>query len=879
VAIDAGQQLLHFRLIEKIGQGGMGVVWKAEDTKLHRHIALKVLPESMAADPNRRARFEREARAVAALNHPNIVTLHSVEEAETPTGPVHLITMELVEGRTLTELLPKGGFPLDRLLEIAIPLADAVSRAHRAGITHRDLKPDNIMIDDDGRLRVLDFGLAKLHDPSGATLDTQAATVTSDTAEGRVLGTVAYMSPEQAEGKPVDARSDVFSLGTILYQMATGRRPFDGDTRMSTISAILKDDPRPITESHGGLPRDAWRIIRRCLNKDPKDRYASARELHRELVEWRAEIGETHAKPGPLRRVLPAAGLLLAVVAGVLISRAMRGDSAARERVAYKPVPMTSGLGMEIGPSWSPEGEFIAYSEVRNGSMDVVVQPLAGGDPVVRADGPGDEASPRWSPDGRHLAYVSTSEPGSPVYLVPPHGGQRTKLIDTGALRTMVTSWGMLGHQPWSPDGRTLLVALQPNPVTSTIHRVDRDTGTAEPLTAPTPGLVDFGASYSPDGGSIVFLRAGPIYDKSKVMTMPVDGDEPEVLLENVRPMPPAFRPDGRRLVFNREGNLWELDLDSGEETQLTFEAVHAITSFAVSATNRIAYQSFWHDNFLFTVDVASGVRRQLTSTTGDNSNARYSPDGKTIAYASTRTGNWEIYSHSLEDGAETRLTDHADVDDWPDWSPDGESLVYFAGSDLRRLTRVNRDGGGAQVLDEQRSFGPARWSPSGQRIAFVSIAEQFPVLWTVGSDGADARPVQRFAHGFDWYLDDRRGICAILSGTEVELFAIDLETGRTRSLYVGPVLELDIAPDGSALALAMGPSHISLSLVLMQLETSPEDGLPSIVGEPETLVRAEGTWHIHLGGWSPDSKSIVYTRDQDYGDIFELVESVDEGE
>jgi len=186
VAIEAGQQLLHYRLIEKIGEGGMGVVWKAEDTKLHRRVAVKVLPEAMAADPERRTRFEREARAVAALNHPNIVTLHSVEEAETPAGSVHFITMELVEGRTLTQLLPKRGFPLNPLLQIGIPLADAVSRAHRAGITHRDLKPDNIMIDGKARLRVLDFGLAKLHEASGPTQDTQTATVNPDTAEGRM---------------------------------------------------------------------------------------------------------------------------------------------------------------------------------------------------------------------------------------------------------------------------------------------------------------------------------------------------------------------------------------------------------------------------------------------------------------------------------------------------------------------------------------------------------------------------------------------------------------------------------------------------------------------------------------------------------------------
>jgi serine/threonine protein kinase len=251
----------------------MGEVYVAEDTKLQRRVALKVLPKEMAADPERRSRFEREARAVAALSHPNIVTVYSVEEAD----GVHFITMELVEGKTLAKVLPRNGFSLGELLEIAIPLADAVSSAHRTGITHRDLKPDNIMVDGEGRLRVLDFGLAKLHDSAGAEEGlTHAPTATVETEEGKILGTVAYMSPEQAEGKTVDPRSDVFSLGTILHEMATGERPFRGDTKMSTIGAILKDQPASVTERNPSLPRHLGRIVRRCLAKDPDRRYQTA---------------------------------------------------------------------------------------------------------------------------------------------------------------------------------------------------------------------------------------------------------------------------------------------------------------------------------------------------------------------------------------------------------------------------------------------------------------------------------------------------------------------------------------------------------------------------------------------------------------------------
>ena len=390
----------------------------------------------MAADPDRRARFEREARAVAALNHPNIVTLHSVEEADTSTGSgqagsVHFITMELVEGQTLTQLLPRNGFPLSRLLEIAIPLADAVSFAHRAGITHRDLKPDNIMIDGRVGCGCWTSAWPSCNEPSGPAQDPQVATVTSDTAEGRVLGTVAYMSPEQAEGKNVDSRSDVFSLGTILYELASGARPFRGDTPMSTIGAILKDEPVSITEMNRSLPRHAGRILRRCLAKDPDRRYQTALELRNELEELKAEIdtgvhaaGSQNSPAGrrwsTRRLVALGVGAVLAVAVLFSILQWVRRKSP-DPVTSYIAVPITSAIGQEMGPNWSPEGEFIAFARVREGSYDVMVQPVAGGEALVRADGPGDETAPRWSPDGRYLAYVSTSEP---ELLVPTLGEQ-----------------------------------------------------------------------------------------------------------------------------------------------------------------------------------------------------------------------------------------------------------------------------------------------------------------------------------------------------------------------------------------------------------------------------------------------------------------------
>jgi serine/threonine protein kinase/tetratricopeptide (TPR) repeat protein len=325
-----GETLHHYTIVGRLGKGGMGEVYVAEDAKLKRRVALKILPSDLAEGPRRRARFEREAQIVAALNHANIVTIYSVEEAR----GIHFFTMELVDGKTLTESIPTGGLPLDRLLEIAIPLTDAVSAAHRSGILHRDLKPDNVMIDREGRLKVLDFGLAK---PQGTLESDEGKVATASvTLEGKIMGTLAYMSPEQAEGKPVDARSDVFSLGTILYEMSTGRKPFVGDTSISTITAILRDEPDPVTELNPRVPRQLGRIVQLCLAKEPDQRYQTALDIRNELRqlqkeaysgEWTAvPSAESPARSPSLPRRWAVIATLVAVVAVAALLWTMSRD-------------------------------------------------------------------------------------------------------------------------------------------------------------------------------------------------------------------------------------------------------------------------------------------------------------------------------------------------------------------------------------------------------------------------------------------------------------------------------------------------------------------------------------------------------------------------
>ena len=290
-----GERLSHYRIVAKLGSGGMGEVYLAEDTKLDRRVALKVLPPDAAEEPARLERFKREAKAVAALNHPNIVTIHSVEEADGR----HFLTMELVEGRTLDQLIPGGGMTLDRFFEVAIPLSDALAAAHERGITHRDLKPANVMVTEDRRVKILDFGLARLLDDEPEEESSVGEEPTKAlTHEGMVVGTVPYMSPEQVQGRQVDSRSDIFSLGTILYQMATGRYPFSGDTNADLISSILREVPSSVTAVKGTLPNHLGRIIRHCLEKDPRQRYQSALDVRNELQGLRGEVESGQAVTG-----------------------------------------------------------------------------------------------------------------------------------------------------------------------------------------------------------------------------------------------------------------------------------------------------------------------------------------------------------------------------------------------------------------------------------------------------------------------------------------------------------------------------------------------------------------------------------------------------
>ncbi len=872
-----GQSLSFYEILGPLGAGGMGEVYRARDTRLERIVALKVLPEEMAADSERLARFEREAKVLAALQHPNIVTVHSVEEVD----GVHFLTMELVEGSTLGTAIEPGGMPLAKFYPLAAAIAEAVHVAHKKGITHRDLKPDNVILDASGRPTVLDFGLAKLERKVGddGKLDS------SLTDAGRVMGTLPYMAPEALKGEEVDSRADVFSLGVVLFEALTGRHPFPGEDTGERMSAILRDAPPRADELRRDVPPGLARLLERSLAKDPDRRLQTALDLRNELEEL-AAAGDTtapaEARAGAGRRlVLGMGAVALLVTAAIWFARLSNREEPVR--AAFSSRPLTFSQLFDRDPTWSPGGEWIAFSRQKSASMGLWLKDVATGDEIERRDGPGDEVCPRWSPDGQYIAILSTDLPGTPVVLVRPRatgsGGERV-LIDTqmGVL-DIITQWGAMGVRPWAEDGSSLLVSRLTDTGQAVVFRVGRDDDLLEPLTSPPIGSDDFYASYSFDQEQILFVRR--TQGRGALMLMPAEGGDPEVLLDDGRLIGLAsWRPDGQNIVYITPTGLWEIDVDTRTSRRLLFASDQSSHhgELSVSAGGRIAYSVGGHATTLTVLDLESGSRRAVTDHDGTNFGCRYSPNGE-IAYHSDRTGDSEIWVIA-PDGEERRITHDTGADTSPDWSPDGERLVFRSNRDGAFKIYVSDSNGGDCHLLWNRELSGAwmglLWSPrsaAGELIGCLVAEEGGDALWGVRPDGTGARRLHAGVVGFDWYLDSTRVLATLDDGRGEKLVAVHLETGEVKEIWTGPHDEIDVAPDGRSVMFAMGLGHAAMGRAILEL-VPPEspDGLPTARGEPEYVVRADGPWHTHHGAWAADSKSIVYVHDDDRSNIYELI-------
>jgi eukaryotic-like serine/threonine-protein kinase len=741
-----GQSLSHYRIVEKIGEGGMGVVYRARDERLQRDVAIKVIPPELMADPERKKRFVQEARAASALSHPNIVTIHEIAS----DAGTDFMVMEFVAGKTLDRKIGRKGMKFSEALKQAIQIADALSAAHAAGIVHRDLKPGNIVVGEDGRVKVLDFGLAKLMRTEPEDESRQASSILMPTEEGRILGTAAYMSPEQAQGKTVDARSDIFSFGSLLYEMATGNRAFSGDSSMATISAILNREPAPMTEE---IPPEFEKIIQRCLRKDPARRFQHMGDIKIALEDLKEESEsgelETGISPAPRKRSLWRVSLMVAVSLMMMVVAAAiyfsRRES--KQEVALKVVPLTSYVGIQRFPSLSPDGRELAFSwnGEKQDNLDIYVQMVSGGPPQRLTTDPAVDAFPQWSPDGNQIAFLRNGF----VYLISPRGGAERKLCQ--AFDALIS---------WSPDGKSLAITGRVSEKdTWSIFLVTVETGKSQKMTTlPEKFRRDAQCAFSPDGKYLIFTRQPSSSGFDAYLLSLSDhsswGAPRRLTDDNVFILGFAWTPDSREMVFssNRGGrrSLWRIDIASGSEPQrIPGTDDGRYPTISKGPPIRLAYEKYNDDINIWRKEISrvaksNGPPTQIIASSAPDSNPKFSPDGTRIAFTSERSGFSEIYVARSDGSNPVTLTSFsgARTAGAPSWSPDGRQIAFdsMAGGDFD-IFSVNVENRIVQRLTEDHSFNARpSWSRDGRWIYYTSNKSGIHQVWKMSTDGSNHR-------------------------------------------------------------------------------------------------------------------------------------------
>ena len=691
-----GRTFDHYRIEAKLGEGGMGVVYKAHDAHLDRVVAIKFLSPDRVADPDRKQRFFQEARAASALNHPNIVTIHDIRS---DTG-IDFIVMEYVEGKTLDDLLPPHGLPARRALHYAVQIADALAKAHAAGILHRDLKPSNVMVTNDGRLKILDFGLAKLLEADRlAGLTTRTAPLT---VVGSVIGTPDYMSPEQAEGRTLDARSDIFSLGSVLYEMVTGSKPFTSHSTVSILGKILSEDPRPPRELTESIPPDLAKLILRCLRKDPARRYQTMADLKVAMQDIEAELAPTS---GAKRAVGPSVWawvvVLPVLLGGYLGWRAWFGRPSVEPLQA---VALTTFPGVELYPSISPDGNHVAFmwTGPNQENRDIWLQQIGAGPPLRLTTDPRSDFNPVWSPDGHWIAFVRGESAGNlvqgnrEVRLIRPLGGPERKLVE---IRVGEPYFNPV-YLTWCPDSTCLVVTDSPvEGKPDALFVVSIETGEKRRLTDPQPPLMgDSNPAVSPDGHSLVFRRitgwgASDLYWLPLGRGLTVAGQPRRLAHATAGAEYPAWLPDGTEILFSARGSLWRLAV-SGQSpaARLPFVGedgrMPVISARQSGRPSRLVYVRSLADSNIWRVETpASGVPSAsppfvAISSTRWDLNPQFSPDGNRVAFESTRSGGWEVWLADPDGSNPVQLTSMGvGISGTPRWSHDGQLIAFDSNS------------------------------------------------------------------------------------------------------------------------------------------------------------------------------------------------------
>src|SRR5215471_2866384 len=728
-SLSVGDRLGRFEILGSLGAGAMGDVYRARDTKLQREVAIKVLPIAFSRDPDRQRRFEREARAAASLNHPNIVAVH---DAGVHDGLPFIVT-ELLEGDTLGRRMNGRPVPVREAVDYAMQIARGLLAGHARGIVHRDIKPENLFVTKDGRVKILDFGLAKMIGPDSSP----DATITLDGATfPRVVGTAAYMSPEQARGLQTDARSDVFSLGIVMYEMLAGFGPFRRATAGETMGAILHDEPPELT-SVAAVPAPLERIVRHCLAKTPEERFQSVRDLLFDLEGLAASRWTAHRRslPRRLSRQARSFALVFFVVAvagtiGYRIGRRTTVAAPAASTIATTVRRLTEIPGIAEFPAISPDGRQLAFTAGVNGRRQILVRLLAGGSPVRVTDDASDHEFPRWSPDATSLLYFSpagSNQVQGAIWSIPALGGSPRRVIDS------------TGDGDVSRTGRLVCFRLADRDVQLVTSALD---GSDVRVVLRASAGYHLHPRWSADAQWIAFQEGDGL--RFDVFVVPATGGEPRKLTNErdiIKGL--AWLPDGSGLVYGSSRGstvpylpplaLWELRLEGGRLRQLTsndawYEDPDVHGTGVISAAHMQMRFDVW--KFPFERAPVENVRRarQVTRQTGQVLTPTEAPGGSEVAFLSDSGGHGNLWVMSTRSEQLRQITfesDPAVTVGVPVWSPDGRSIAFVSsrgrtGFDFG-IWLVNPDGGNLRNIVPV-GLGPA-WSPDGAWLYFADTS------------------------------------------------------------------------------------------------------------------------------------------------------------
>jgi Tol biopolymer transport system component/serine/threonine protein kinase len=882
MALQPGTRLGGYDILGLVGAGGMGEVYRARDPRLGREVAIKVLPADRVADEGRRRRFVQEAQAASALNHPHIITIYEIGTAEDHD----FIVMEYVPGTSVDGLIPRQGMRLSEALRIAIPVADALAAAHARGIIHRDLKPANVVVGTDGAVKVLDFGLAKL---VGADEDSavETATLTAHgtlSAPGTVVGTAAYMAPEQATGGAVDARSDIFSFGAMLYEMVTGQRAFAGTSTNDTLSAVIRAQPKAPSTIVRDLPSDLEKVILRCLRKDPQRRFQHVGDVKVALQEIKEESESGTAQPAPAARTRRP-GLIAAVAAAVLVVVAsgalllwqtrQRSEPPAAARV----VPLTTLTGWEFHPTFSPDGEQVAFTwnGPKQENWDIYVTLVGSSDVRRLTTDPAEDVWPAWSPDGRQIAFVRQRLEDSTVHLVSPLGGGERRLSDFRGADSIT----------WSPDGRWLAVGRSGSlnfgsffyfnrPVREGprgISLIPAEGGATRPLIASTPGHADSKPAFSPDGRRLAYMSCRldlgffgmadcdillvELNTAMAVAASPkalrTQRSAAVTLMDSV-----AWTRDGSALVYRAAGGLWRVAVDETRAPErLGVVGTGAVAPAAARSRDRLAFTQVSYDSDIFGFE-AGRSPQLLTGSSVLDEDVRFSPDGRKLLFTSTRSGTGgvpEIWVADADGSNPQQLTRGPGRQGSPYWSPDGRRVAFDsqAADGRYHIWMIDTDGGTPRRLTMQVADEVVpTWSHDGRWIYFSGDQGTGRDIWRVPAAGGIPDRLTQGAGGpFACESADGKSLLFQTKDADSPLMMLALTGGEPRRL---------IACVKNS-AFGVGPRGVYY--VPCEVRADPSlRVLDLTTGRDERLGTLDGMKDRPLGlSVSPDGKTVAYPR------------------